>query len=139
LEKGYDEKYSKIGKGGLRFMIAMNMSGSDKRMAYDRLNQGGILRPEQEIDYAIEGAGTDEDAVKKVFAGKSPAQIQKIREAWEKKHPGESFDERVLSEFSGRERFDMKIALAGEPQTPQEKLAQAKKKLSYEQNAYLLG
>lgn len=139
LEKGYDKKYGKYGEGSLRVMIAMNMSGTEKKMANDLLKQGGILRPEQEIDYAIEGAGTDEDAVKKTLAGKSPAQIKKIREAWEKKHPNENFDERVLSEFDGRERFDIELMLDGEPQTPQEKLKQAKKKLSYEQNAYLLG
>jgi len=138
LEQGYDAKYSKFGSGGFRYMIAMNMSGSDKKMAWDLIEQGGILRPEQEIDYAIEGAGTDEDAVKKVLAGKSPAQIQKIREAWEKKHPGKNFNDEVLSEFSGRERFDIEIMLDGEPQTPQEKLAQARKKLNYEKSGYLM-
>ena len=94
LETSYDQKYSRFGSGGLRLTLAMNMSGSDADMAFTLLDQKGILRPEQEIDFAIQGLGTDEDAVKRVLAGKSKEEIQKIREAWEKVHPGESFNQR---------------------------------------------
>jgi hypothetical protein len=113
------------------------MSGNDRQKAYDLIEQGGYLEPEQEIFYAVEGIGTDVDALKRVLKGKSPSEVQKIRDAWNNKYghdPG--FDERIKDEVSGRELQDMKWALQGEPETKEGKLQRAKERMDYEENAY---
>ncbi|MCP4898063.1 MAG: hypothetical protein GY906_13915 [bacterium] len=139
LEDRYDSEYSRWGSGGLQVLIAFNMSGNDEEMARDLLNQGGYLEPEQEIHYAIDGPGTDVDALRSTLAGRSPAEIERIRTAWERANPGEDFDDRVLSELSGRDEFDFELMLEGEPQTPEERLERARRRLDYERNAYWLG
>lgn len=141
LETAYDTDFSRFGKGGLQVLIAFNMSGNDQRKAYDLLEQGGYLEPEQEIFYAVNGPGTDVDKLKDVFAGKSPAEIQKIRDAWQKRYGNREgdLDSRVMSEVSGRDAQDMKWGLAGEPQTPEGKVARRLEQLKYEQSAYWFG
>lgn len=139
LEDRYDSEYSRWGSGGLQVLIAFNMSGNDQDMARDLLDQGGYLEPEQEIHYAIEGPGTDVDALRSTLAGKSPAEIERIRTAWERANPGEDFDDRVMSELSGRDEFDIGLMLEGEPQTPEERVDRARRRLDYERNAYWLG
>jgi hypothetical protein len=139
LENTYDDKYAGF-KGGLKLMIAFNTSGTEQEEAFALVTQKGKLTPNQEIYFATEGAGTDEERLKKLFAGKSPAEIQKLRDAWNsddnqyKKHwyGDDSFDDRVLSEFSGREHFDMKLTLKGEPETPEEMIARAEERAQYE-------
>ncbi len=140
LENAYDDKYSKFGKGGLQVLIIFNMSGNDQQKAFDLLKQGGKLEPEQEIFYAVNGIGTDTDKLKEVFKGKSPTEIQKIRDAWHTRYPHEApLDDRVAEEVSGRDAQDMTWALQGEPQTMDEKLKRAKERMEYEKTAYLLG
>jgi hypothetical protein len=140
LETTYDDKYSHFGKGGLKLMLAFNTSGTEQEEAFALLEQKGKLTPNQEIYFATAGAGTDEERLKKLLAGKSPAEIKKLRDAWNsddnqyKKHwyGDDSFDDRVLGEFSGREHFDMKMTLKGEPQTPEEMIARAEERAQYE-------
>lgn len=141
LETAYDTDFSRFGKGGLQVLIAFNMSGNDQRKAYDLLEQGGYLEPEQEIFYAVNGPGTDVDKLKDVFAGKSPAEIQKIRDTWQKRYGNREgdLDSRVMSEVSGRDAQDMKWGLAGEPQTPEGNVARRLEQLKYEQSAYWFG
>ncbi|MDJ0653704.1 MAG: hypothetical protein QNJ40_06110 [Xanthomonadales bacterium] len=140
LENAYDSKYSKFGKGGLQVLIAFNMSGNDRQKAYDLLNQGGFLNPEQEIFYAVNGPGTDVDKLKKVLEGKSPEEIEKIRKAWKKRYPNEpDLDSRIKEEVSGRDAKDMDWALEGEPQTLEGKLKRARERMEYEETAYWLG
>lgn len=133
LETAYD---SKFGKGGMVVLIAFNMMGEDQDKAWELRANGGILPPESEIYYAVNGPGTDLDKLKEVLKGKSPAEIQKIREAWDAKHGKGTFDARILEEVSGRDEQDMKWALKGEPQTLDEKIQRAKERRDYEHNDY---
>lgn len=140
LEQRYDASYSKWGKGGLQVLIAFNMSGNEQDKARDLLRQGGRLRPEQEVLYAVRGAGTDVDALKRLLKGKTPAQIAEIERAWAAAYPREPpLRARIMEEVSGRDAEDLDLLLEGEPQTPQEKLARAERRLRYEQTAYALG
>lgn len=140
LEQAYDSKYSRFGKGGLQVLIAFNMSGTEQQKARDLLAQGGKVKPEQEIYYAVTGAGTDVDALRRIFKDKSPAEVKKIREAWAKRYPNEPpLDKRIMSEVSGRDSQDMKWALKGEPQTLEGKLKRSEERLKYEKDAYWLG
>jgi hypothetical protein len=135
LENAYDEKA--WGKGALRLGIAFNTSGIDQDQALALLDKG-YLTDVQRIDFAIQGAGTNEAALEKTLKGKTPEEVQKIREDWEKKHPGENFNDRILEETGifgiggGRERFDTELLLEGEPQTLEAKLAREKKRVQWE-------
>jgi hypothetical protein len=137
LETTFDKDWGG-GKGGLVVMIAFNMSGDDKQKAFDLRKQGGILKPEQEIYYAVNGVGTDLDKLKEVLKGKSPDEVKKIRDAWNAKYKDSEgdFDSRVLEEVGGRDYQDMKWALAGEPQDMDGKLARAKERMDYENEGY---
>ncbi|MEH2522012.1 hypothetical protein V1279_007585 [Bradyrhizobium sp. AZCC 1610] len=140
LKAGYEEKN---GIGSLDAMLDRNLTGTHREKARDMIAHGGILEPEQAMHYAVEDE--DADAVKSVLAGKKKADIDKMAAAWAKTkdgqawlaaHKGKTFNDYVVSEFGGREKNDIAIALEGEPQTPQEMLAQKRKKLEYEKRAY---
>ena len=135
LEGTFDKKF---GTGGMVLMIAFNMSGEDQDKAWDLRKQGGILKPEQEIFYACNGAGTDLDKLKDMLKDKSPAQVQAIREAWVKRYGGkpEDFDARIKEEVSGRDLKDMEWALEGAPQTREGKLKRAEERKNYEDSEY---
>ena len=139
LENTYDEKYSKFGKGGSG-PDRLQHVGDDQRKAYDLMKQGGYLAPEQEIFYAVNGIGTDVDALKRVLKGKSPKEIEEIRKARKDRYPNEpDLDSRIDEEVGGRDSQDMKWTLEGEPQTMEGKLKRAKERMEYEKSAYLLG
>jgi hypothetical protein len=148
LEKRFDAKYTdwyesgETGQrehGGLRTVIKMNMSGEDQKKAGDLLEQGGYLTPVQKIDYAVTGAGTDEDLLKNALKGRTKEEIAQIRKDWEAKHPGQSMDARIKSELDGRDLFDVGELLVGEPTNAKERMEQLERRHYYEKNAYLLG
>ncbi len=140
LENAFDDKYSKFGKGGLQVLIAFNMSGDDQDKAWKLIKQGGVLEPAQEIFYAVNGIGTDVDALKRVLKGKSPAEIDAIRKQWKKLYPNEpDLDSRIYEEVGGRDERDMKWGLEGEPQTLDGKIKRAQERMDYEKTAYSLG
>ena len=129
LEDAYDEDYgSPWGPGSLQVVVAFSMGGEDQDMAWDLIRQNGQLRPEQEIEYAIGGAGTDEDSIRRVLRDprtgrlKTPEQIQEIRAAYERTHGSGSFNRDILDELSGRDEFDIGDMLQGEPRTPEERM-----------------
>jgi hypothetical protein len=108
--------------------------GTGEEEAVDRLKSGGYLPPEKEIFYAVKGAGTDEDRLKATLKGKTKEEVQAIREAWNQASPKRTdFDEWILDELSGRDKFDVDMMLKyGEPTNPEDALALAKMKLDYE-------
>ncbi|MFM5948837.1 MAG: hypothetical protein ACKOPM_06355, partial [Novosphingobium sp.] len=133
LEGAYDSKY---GKGGLAVLFVFNMSGEDQAKAWELKKNNGILPPEREIFYAVEGIGTDLDKIKEVLKGKTPDEVKAIRKAWDKKYGTGDFDRRLLDEVSGRDYRDMKWLLEGEPQTIDAKIKRAKERRDYENSAY---
>src|SRR5690606_13148992 len=70
--------------------------GTGEEEARERLLRGGYLPPELHIEYATKGAGTDEERLKGQLHGKTKAEIDVIRKAWMKRHPGEDFDAMIL-------------------------------------------
>ncbi len=136
----YDPIYAVSGRGGFDNLIADHLSGSDKSRAMALATQGGRLYPDQEIQYAVQGPGTDTDVIRRVLENKTPQQIKDISDAWDKRHPhGPKLQDRIMEEVSGRDEFDIGLMLEGAPQTPQQKLELAKRKQEYEHTAYALG
>ena len=146
LEKQFDAKYTDwygsgddVEKGGLSTVIKKNLSGEDQNKAYELVKEGGYLSPEQQIWYAVEQAGTDEEALKAALKGRTKEEIKAIKEAWAMKHPGVDFNKRIMSEVDGRDAFDVGELLQGEPETAKERMEATTRRYNYETNAYGLG
>jgi hypothetical protein len=131
LENRYNDQYSVWGVGTLQSVVTGGMSGTDQEMARALIAQGGKLTDAQEIDFAVRGLGTDEDALKRTLKGKSPAEVARIRREYQEL-TGREMDADVLGDVSGRDELDFGLMLEGEPQTPAERLAQLKRKQAYE-------
>ncbi|MBI5957530.1 MAG: hypothetical protein HY866_02270, partial [Chloroflexi bacterium] len=132
LEDQYDSEYSRWGTGGLRTVIEFNMSGYDQERARELLAGGGYLSPARQLHYAVMGVGTNEEAIRQALQGRSPAEIEEIRREWARAHPGESLDERLNSELSGRDQFDTNMLLQGEPENAEQELVQMRERTSWE-------
>ncbi len=146
LEKQFDTKYTdwygageEAEKGGLKTVLKMNMSGEDQKKAYELVEEGGYLSPAQQVWYAVEQAGTDEDALKAALKGRTAKEIADIKAEWEKKHPGVDFNKRIMSEVEGRDAFDVGELLIGEPENAQQKMDALTRRYNYEKNAYGAG
>jgi annexin-like protein len=135
LDAVYQGEYNR----NLGTVIERNMSGNDLQEARDRVAQGGYLTPAQQVYYAVDGPGTKEEELKAALRGRTEAEIQDMREEYERTHPGRSFDKDILGDVSGRDYFDMQIALKGEPEKLQAMLDREREKVQYEADTGLLG
>ncbi|WP_133869345.1 hypothetical protein [Ilumatobacter fluminis] len=88
---------------------------------------GGRLSDEDEIFFAVEGIGsTDEARIREVLSNKTPEEIQRIREAYERRHGAGSFDDDILGDLDGRDDLDIGHMLRyGDPSTFSRRLAAA--------------
>ena len=108
-------------------LVQNETSGESKNELNELITAGGKLSDEQELYYAIEGIGTDEDKIKEVLKGKTPAEIEIIRKAYAAKHPGRTLDGDLLGDLSGREDLDVGHTLQyGDPDTFAKQLEEAK-------------
>ncbi len=126
LIESYEKKY-----GSLDAMLDDELSADDRERA-KQLKETGELKPEFALKIATEGWGTDEAMLRKTLSGKSKDEIKTIREAWEKANPGKKLDDLVGDETSGRDEFELKMALEGEPTTPQEQYDRAQRTYEFE-------
>jgi hypothetical protein len=114
IKQAYRQTYgADLGKA-----LAKEMSGNDLAKA-KILMEKGKLSEAQQLKFAMEGAGTDEDAVRNALQGKTREEIAKIRTDY-RKETGRELTADLASELTGRERFDASQALKGKPTTAQE-------------------
>ncbi|NUQ23494.1 MAG: DUF4157 domain-containing protein [Saprospiraceae bacterium] len=134
LESSYNSRYQDWSRGqaGLRGVIEINMSGNDQEKARDLLRQGGYLSPAQQIHYAVQGAGTEEEAIRETLTGRSAEEIEEIRAEYRLLNPGEDMDERIADELSGRDDFDTQILLEGEPENADQEIDQRRRQTQWE-------
>ena len=123
-----------LGKGDatLDKVIDDNMSGRDQEAARKLVAQGGWLTTAQEIEFSTKGLGTKEEMLTKALEGKTAEEIKKVREEWATMHPGESLEDRINSETSGRLNFELLEKLKGEPMTPDEEMAHMERLVQHE-------
>lgn len=108
-------------------LVAQETSGYSQLEIQDLVAAGGKLSPEDEMFYATAGAGTDEKMITDTLKGKTPAEIDKIRKAYEAKHGEGSFDSDILGDLSGREDLDVGHTLTyGDPSTFAKQLEEEK-------------
>ncbi|RKH12574.1 hypothetical protein D7V97_08015 [Corallococcus sp. CA053C] len=137
----YDATYAASGQMSFVQAVLMDTSGAD-RDAVAALLDKGYLTDAEVVQYAVQGVGTDEDALKEVLAGKSREEINAIAEEWAKNNPPsagdtrtpfERFRARIEEELSGREAFDiLDMVDYGEAVTPREKLERARRREGFE-------
>src|SRR5262249_49772245 len=89
-----------------------------------------------ELEWAMDGIGTDEDAIKNRLKGKSKAEIAEINRKWDEKHPnGPSLYASLDDELSGRDWHEVQMAMKGKPETPAEMLEQARENYEYDRGS----
>ena len=84
---GLKKAYSAATNGTQSFdqLIEDETSGYSNWELRELVKAGGKLSDEEELFFATAGAGTDEDKIKEVLKGKTPAEIDRIR--WEMRDP----------------------------------------------------
>lgn len=135
MEGEYASRYGE----SARTAILESTSGVDNEMAAAQLDQGGYLDPYQTFDFATRGAGTDEEAAKRAFAGLTAEEIARLDARWRREHGGESLLDRARAEMSGRDLLDMEIALDGAPETIDQQIAQMRRRVEFERPTNPLG
>jgi hypothetical protein len=135
LRKAYNAK-SRLPWDTLDTLVSRHTSGVSGEKARTLLKQQGYLEPYQEIEFAIKGAGTDEEKLKATLKDKTKEEIDEIARKWEAEHPGQSFKERVLGELSGRDAFDVGITLkyGGKVTDPKKRLEMMRERVGYERS-----
>lgn len=131
LERRYNASYSHWSGDTLIGVISHNMSGSDQQRARTLLNQG-YLTPAQQLYYAVQGVGTDEEAIRRALQGRTASEIAEIRRKYTELSPNETLDEALEWELSGRDEFDTHTLLQGEPENEDQEIAQMRKRMRYE-------
>ncbi|MGI9332453.1 MAG: hypothetical protein ACR2RL_04780, partial [Gammaproteobacteria bacterium] len=132
LEGRFNSEYTRWAGAGLSQVLDMTMTPNERKKARALMTQGGYLSPAQEIHYTVTGAGTDEQAIQRVLAGRSPQEIAKIRAEWDLLHPKQSLDSRLRSELGGRDEFDTGMLLQGEPRNAAEEMVQMRQRANWE-------
>lgn len=142
LEDQFNESFQVYSfSSDFRDYVEHYTQGYSEDEAFDLIAQGGYLTDAQKVYYAVHGLGTDEDGLEKVFKGKSPEEVEKIRKDYESL-PGKgegAMDEDLFGgglfswgDLSGRDEFDIGNMVEGEPKTMKEKLDRLKERLDYE-------
>jgi hypothetical protein len=130
LETTYDTTYG----GSMRAVVDDVTSGVDNKESRVLLTQGGYLTPAQQVHFATEGLGTREEAFAHALEGRTPAEMVEIRKEWAKMHPGESLEDRIDSETSGKLNFELKEKLNGDPMSAAEEMNHMARLVQHEQD-----
>ncbi|WP_030485342.1 hypothetical protein [Nocardioides aequoreus] len=145
LKKTYNDTYAtdlmslQHGPGGFDALLEHGLQGSDEDRAKALVASRGRLNPAQEIKYAVQGAGTDLDVIKRMLAGRTKDQIREIERQWKELYPdGPSLRDRIMDDVSGRDAIDLDEMLAA-PETPREKLESARRRQQFEGETFALG
>lgn len=121
--------YSKY--GDLKQDLKGDLSGNDLQKS-EALLERGKLSSAEELKFALEGLGTDEEAVKKALQGKSKQEIAEIRKEYGSLTRGANLDQALASDMDGRDLFDARQALKGRAETVDEAVVRANEVREFE-------
>ncbi|GIJ43704.1 hypothetical protein Val02_05900 [Virgisporangium aliadipatigenens] len=130
LEARYDADNPMWGPGGFQAVIELEMSGHSYDEARDLISSGGKLTDAQELKYAIFGAGTNEDTIRKTLMGKSKKEIEDLARQY-KELTGNDLRDDLGGDLKGRDWADVDLMLNG-TKTPEEMLAYQKARTEWE-------
>ena len=120
--------------GSMRDVVDDITSGVDNKESRVLMAQGGYLTPAQQVHFSTEGLGTREEAFAKALEGRTPDEMAEIRTEWGKMHPGESLEDRIDSETSGKLNFELKEKLNGEPMSAEAEMNHMARLVQHEQD-----
>jgi len=146
LEDTFASEYPTwLGPGSLKAVIQLNMSGDDEEFARHLVEQGGYMTPAHRMQYAIEGAGTDEDGMKEALKGRTAVEIEVIKREY-RERTGRDLVVDIEEEFGWdahdddhdveRDLFDIRELMHGEPIDAEQRMESLERKRNYERNAY---
>jgi Bacterial toxin 4/Annexin len=130
LQSTYDEGAGT--PGAFDSVIALETSGYSQDEAYDLIAQGGKLSDAQTLKYAVFGAGTDEEAIKRTLKGKSKAEIEQLKAQY-RELTGNDLYEDLDGDLGGRDWADTRLMLNG-TKTPEEQMAYLHARKEWELN-----
>lgn len=148
----YGEKWGGA-DGALKRMLESETQGTgqwwmpgraSEREAMWRIEQGGGLNRGQKILLGVHGYDMEREEVLGGLEGRTSTEIDEINEEFAKaaeqlEGKREDMRERLHSESSGRNRFDIDEALRGIPITPEDRLAAMRRRIEWEKSAYFSG
>ncbi|MCB0338805.1 MAG: FHA domain-containing protein, partial [Bdellovibrionales bacterium] len=108
LSRVFKERYDI----SLEEALTSELSGDDLKEALSLLNKDVVGAAAAKIHDAISGLGTDEDQVREAFSSLSEAQIQELRERYEKEY-GESLEEALRDDYSDDELREVEALSKG--------------------------
>lgn len=109
LQRAYREQTGRE----LRDDMRSEMSGEDLRRAESYLNQGRQTDADRLYE-AMRGAGTDEATVMRMLEGKTPQEVQALRDEYRQKY-NQDLGQDIRSELSGSDQRRAEILLQGQP------------------------
>jgi hypothetical protein len=109
IEQIYRQRYGE----SLDVALRGDLSGRDLAEARSAARRGTLSDVER-IERAMRGAGTDEGTLREVLKGKSTAEIAALDRQFRARNGGRSLEHTIGDETSGRDGFDLKLALRGE-------------------------
>jgi hypothetical protein len=111
-------------------MLDANLSGLDRQKA-QQLEDKGKLDDAFALKYAMEGSfwSTDKQLIKDTLAGKSKAEVDALMD----KNPG--LKDEITNGTSGRDGFEIKELMKGEPATLDEKVARSRERYDFERGS----
>lgn len=124
--------YQKQYGTSLRRDLKNDLGGNDLKKAQTLLEKGQLSDAEK-LHYAVDGLGTDEDAIKQVLTNRSKSEINQIRSDYRQRY-GVELDKVLKSDLSGRERFDVGQAMKGRPESSEEALARMNERRNFERS-----
>jgi hypothetical protein len=109
VQARYRQRYGET----LDTALAADLSGQALADARTWVKQGRLSDVER-VEKATRGLGTDETELRAVLAGKSAQEIAALDGEFRARNGGRSLRATIASETSGREQFDLEMALRGQ-------------------------
>ncbi|MBN2358671.1 MAG: annexin, partial [Deltaproteobacteria bacterium] len=111
IKAAYQQQYGR----SLEQDLSKELSGLDEEQARSLLGTGELSDAER-LNYAMKsgflGGGTDEAAIQEVLRGKSPEQIAQLKADYQARY-GVDLETEFGREMSGRDKFEVDMAMRG--------------------------
>jgi hypothetical protein len=137
VETEFDKTYGpKSEKGGRSLSQSIDRLGyAEYRDKGKTLLENGKLPPEKELEYAMTGNDTDATVVAGMVERFGPERAREMyaQTTASDRHPdGRDLDKDARQRFGGRDRFDVRMALKGKPESFEEMVSRSKQRAEFE-------
>lgn len=137
VEREYNRMYgpeSKRGGRALSDRLKSELSGENEEKALTLL-QNGEVPPEKQLKFALGGSKKDGLELAALVEQHGPEKARQMysEATRSKRHPeGRDLDADIQNRLGGRGRYEAEVAMKGQPQTPEEKVARTVDRTRFE-------